>query len=301
MAKENTRRLSSIDGINLLFLAALFLILLVTLGKTPYGTILLLIYPGLFLFILYAAGIRRRWRKDGMRRLAMGIYPILFLFGAFETFFMLLPYFNEAFYDGGMAWADHAVFGVHPTVWMEQWASPPLTDFMYLLYLFYFPMPLIPLLWLYRKRRFADLERSMFIYLAVYYSAYLVYFFVPVEGPRFYLEKLQQVPLDGIVFAAPIRGLIDVLEPNKSDCFPSLHAAITLVTLLAAFRIHRKMFYFLLPLCAGILLSLVYCRYHYVVDVVAGLAWAFTGWMVGGVIQDKVKVFFAPHFGNSSK
>jgi len=36
------------------------------------------------------------------------------------------------------------------------------------------------------------------------------------------------------------------------------------------FRLHRKTFRWLLPFGIGIIVSTVYLRYHYVVDVVAG-------------------------------
>jgi membrane-associated phospholipid phosphatase len=231
----------------------------------------------------------------------MVIYPVIFLFAVFETFFMLLPYFNTARYDELMIHIDHAIFGAHPTVWLEAIISTPFTELMYLLYLFYFPMPLFILIWLYRKHRYADMERSFFVLLLTYYGAYVIYFFVPVEGPRYHLAELQSVPLDGLLFTEPIRRLIDFLEPNKLDCFPSLHAAITLATLLVTRRYHRTLFRWLLPAAAGIMLSLVYCRYHYAIDVAAGIVWAAACYWLANRFYDRVFHRFAPHFGRDGK
>lgn len=293
-------RISAVDFINLLFLLILVLLFLAAFPDTPYRIHLLLIYPALFAALLLVAWLRRRCRSARMTKVLMIVYPVIFLFAVFETFFMLLPYFNESRYDEAMASLDFSVFQVHPTAWLEGFAAPPLTELMYLLYLFYFPLPLFILLWLYGKSRWLDLERAMFAYLFTYYGAYVVYFFVPVAGPRYHLAEMHWGSLEGLVFSEPIQRLIDVLEPNKLDCFPSLHAAITLLTLLVMNRYHKKMFYAFLPLGAGITLSLVYCRYHYVVDVGAGMIWAAVCYFTAGGLYDKIGKGFARHFGCAS-
>lgn len=293
-------RISAVDFINLLFLLILVLLFLAAFSDTPYRIHLLLIYPALFGALFLMVWLRRCVRNARMTKVLMIVYPVIFLFAVFETFFMLLPYFNESRYDEGMASIDFSIFHVHPTAWLEGFAAPPLTEMMYLLYLFYFPLPLFILLRLYRKSRWLDLERSMFVYLFTYYGAYIVYFFLPVAGPRYHLTELHAGKLEGLVFSEPIRRLIDVLEPNKLDCFPSLHAAITLLTLLIMNRYYKKMFFAFLPVGAGITLSLVYCRYHYVVDVAAGIIWAAVCYFVAGGLYDRIGKGFARHFGCAS-
>lgn len=288
-------RISIIDFVNLAFLTMLAVFFLISFNDTPYRVHLLVSYPVLAVFVLVMARLRNG------KRLLMVIYPVIFLFAVFETFFMLLPYFNTARYDELMISIDHALFGVHPTVWLEALISTPVTELMYLLYLFYFPMPLFILIWLYRKRRFLDMERSFFVLLLTYYGAYVVYFFVPVEGPRFHLGELQSIPLTGLLFSEPIRRLIDFLEPNKLDCFPSLHAAITCATLLVTRRYNRNLFRWLLPAAAGIMVSLVYCRYHYFIDVVAGIVWAAACYWMANSIYNGMFHRFAPHFGRDGK
>src|SRR5205085_1117485 len=78
-------------------------------------------------------------------------------------------------------------------------------------------------------------ERAILALLVCYYGAYACYFALPALGPRFHLPALAAPPT-GVVLAEPIRRLIDVLEPNKLDCFPSLHAAILFVTMAVARR-----------------------------------------------------------------
>jgi membrane-associated phospholipid phosphatase len=139
------------------------------------------------------------------------------------------------------------------------------------------------------------------VFFLCYYSAYVSYFFFPVEGPRLFLANLHTVKLVGIVFAEKIRNLIDFFEPNKLDCFPSLHSAILSVTMLVCHRHNRKMFWLFQPIAIGIMISLVYCRYHYVVDIVAGFVWAFPAFYGGIYLNNRLNKHFRFHFQLASK
>jgi membrane-associated phospholipid phosphatase len=201
---------------------------------------------------------------------------------------MILPYLNANRYDELLTNIDFYLLGVHPTIWIEKFNAPWVTDLMYLLYIFYFPMPFFILVWLYKQKMFTDLDKSLFIYLLTYYFAYLIYFLVPASGPRFYepLVELQHKDIDGIFFAVPVRNLINFLEPNKLDAFPSLHAAISFLTLLLMGRYNRKMFFIFLPVVTGIMISLVYCRYHYFIDMVAGIILTLLTFFFGSKYYD---------------
>jgi len=280
---------SIIDKLNILFLIVVILFYVVSLPRSPYW------WQPPLIFVLTAATValsvflRRKNLTAGWAKAFRLAYPLIYLFVIFESFFMILPYFNLNRYDHVLAEIDFTLFGVYPTVWIEQWNTPWLTDFFYTLYIFYFPMPLFILRYLYRQKRFRELDRSVFVYLLTYYGAYLVYFFVPAAGPRFYepLLQLQKADLDGLWLAVPIRLIINILEPNKLDAFPSLHAAISFTTLLLMGKYNRKMFFVFLPIIAGVMVSLVYCRYHYVIDMIAGIFWSSVTFMAGHNYYDK--------------
>jgi membrane-associated phospholipid phosphatase len=61
---------------------------------------------------------------------------------------------------------------------------------------------------------------------------------------------------------------------------------ITAAVLLVAFRRMRRAFWALLPVAAALIISTVYCRYHYVVDVLAGLALALATVPLGDRLYD---------------
>ncbi|MBF0472875.1 MAG: phosphatase PAP2 family protein [Nitrospirae bacterium] len=225
--------------------------------------------------------------KTNLVNIILLVYPIVFLAGIFETFFMTLPYFNAIQYDDLLMRIDYSMFGTAPTVWIDRFVSPVLTELMYALYLFYFPMPIILMYWIYRQRKFREIEQGFFIYLSCYYLAYIIYFIVPANGPRFHLDGIETIPLNGYILTEPIRELINILEPNKFDAFPSLHSGILLTTMIMSYRFARGMFYIFIPIAIGIMVSLVYCRYHYVIDIIAGLIVAVISYQFSSRIYEK--------------
>ena len=290
------RKISILDFINLSFLLIVLLFYLASFHRTPYRWVLLFVYFVLFLLILLSGYLRYKFADKPWRRLTLLAILVLFLLGMFESFFMIIPYFREVRYDALMATIDLNILSVYPTVWAERWIHPFITEILYMLYAFYFPMPLIVIGWMIKRKKFQEVEQAVFVLALCYYAAYIIYFFVPVCGPRFYLADLQTLPLDGYLLAEPIRNIINILEPNKLDAFPSLHAAILLLTLLIARKYHRAMYLIFIPVAVGILVSLVYLRYHYVIDVLVGLLLAILSWILGNRLYEKYHKNFDFHF-----
>ena len=85
-------------------------------------------------------------------------------------------------------------------------------------------------------------------------------------------------------FTQTIDHTLDVLEKNKRDCFPSGHTMVLTAVLLEARRRSRKTFRVFLPFALGLFAATVYCRYHYVADVLAGFALAFAAVPVGNAL-----------------
>ncbi len=292
----NKTKLGVVDLLNTVFVFIVFIFYLFSLPRNPY-VIGPLVVLGFSLGLVWlAVSLRKKREKsppvsflEKLGKVYLDFYPLIFMFVIFESFFMILPYFNPHDYDKELAVFDFWMFGVHPTVWIEQWVRPWLTDLLYLAYFVYYPFPLFILVFLYRKRQFTALDRSIFILLVVNYGAYITYFFVPAMGPRYYepIMQLQTRSLDGIFLAVPIRDFIHIFEPNKFDAFPSLHIATSLTTMYIMFRYNKKMFLIFIPLILGILVAVIYCRFHYVVDIFAGIVWTVVAVFLSGWFYDK--------------
>jgi len=282
--------LSVVDIANFSFWLAILVFYLLTFQQSEYKLQAFMLLLGLLVFQLIIIMLRSRKTKNTLQKVILLIYPILYLVFIFDSLHMVLTYINPNIYDEALYNLDYKILGVNPTVWIEQFINPYLTELMYYLYLFYFPMPLLILGYLYKNKMFKALDKSILFLFITYYGSYLLYFVVPALGPRFYepLVQLQQVPLKGLYFTDVIRDTISSLEHNKFDAFPSLHTAITLAVTLIVAQYRKKWLYFFVPISIGIFISLIYCRYHYFVDMIAGVIWTLISYWFVEKYYDKI-------------
>lgn len=126
------------------------------------------------------------------------------------------------------------------------------------LYLFLILLPLF----LVRDDRL--LRRTFHAYLAVWMTAYAVFFALPTSAPR----PAGTIAGDGFA----VWGLNFLYEADPPyNCFPSLHVAHSFVSALASYRVHRGVG---VAAAAGALLvgvSTLFTKQHYVLDVAAGI------------------------------
>jgi membrane-associated phospholipid phosphatase len=205
-------------------------------------------------------------------RLIRGWYPVALIPITFTELRYLIPLIHPRDYDVELAAIDYRMFGVHPTLWLERWTWPLLTEVLQISYVTYYflPIALGGVLW--RKGRFDKYSFWVFVVAFGFYVSYLGYIAVPAIGPRFLplIKEAQTFPLKGVWLFDAIRTTLDEAEGITRDCFPSGHTEITLLVLYYARKFHRRTFWCLLPPGSALIFSTVYLRYHYVVDILAG-------------------------------
>jgi len=157
---------------------------------------------------------------------------------------------------------------------MERWIVPWLTGALSIAYLSYFFLPARLVHTLYLKNPRRDFDLAVFVLLLVWYLSFFGYILFPAIGPRYTLVHLQSVPLNGSLIGDFVSHLIELVEGNKRDCMPSGHVAIALTVLSLSYRYARLLFYLFCPIVGALILSTVYLRYHYVIDLFAGAALA---------------------------
>jgi membrane-associated phospholipid phosphatase len=267
------RRISPAQGLTLFFLTGLVLLILLFKGQIPLWRSLLLRYATLIglLFVLRLSSGRSVVGKASS--FFNTFSPILFVVLIYESLGDLIQYLQPDI-DPALAKADLVIFGVHPTLWMERWIVPWFTDTMSLAYLSYYFIPVIFVVTLYLKNRVLELDESIFILTFGYYISFVSYILFPAIGPRYTLSHLYTVPLEGSFITDFVRDTLNALEHNKRDCMPSGHTQIVLMVLFLANRYERFLFYIFLPIICGLILSTVYLRYHYVIDLFVGAAFA---------------------------
>jgi len=214
-------------------------------------------------------------RKSGARKILSSIRvfaPIVIIVFIFNSLGDLIAGLRTRHYDDVLIRIDYALFGVHPTVWMERFNDPLITGLFQAAYMSYYGMPIALALFLYFREDKNAFNRVAFAIVLCFYLSYIGYLLVPAVGPRYTLNHVQTVDLRAGPATLWVRQTLDGLEHNKTDAFPSGHTAVALVTLVYAWKYREKaLFRILAPAVSALIFSTVYLRYHYVVDVIAGI------------------------------
>jgi membrane-associated phospholipid phosphatase len=220
-----------------------------------------------------------KWDQSLSRRVAAssfihGWYPVALIPATYKELSYLIPLIHPRDFDVELAAIDYRLFGAHPTVWLERFTWPALTEVLQLAYATYYFLPLILGAVLWRKQWFEPFRFWVFIVALGFYVSYLGYIAVPATGPRFLpaIKAAQSFPLSGVWLFHSLRDTLDRAEGITRDCFPSGHTELTLLVLYYARRFHRRTFWMMLPVGSALIMATVYLRYHYVVDVLAGAA-----------------------------
>jgi membrane-associated phospholipid phosphatase len=181
---------------------------------------------------------------------------------------------------------DARIFGTQPSLaFMPKLPYWPVSEVFYAAYFSYYLMIAGVGLALFLRDR-----KQFFHYVSVvsfvFYVCYLTYIFTPVMGPRVFHRVINGYELPPEVqpevvpeFPAAVQvGLFfrimlwiyDTFEAPGA-AFPSSHVAVALTTVWFSFRYLRGIRHVHLVMAVLLCLSTIYCRYHYAVDVVAGV------------------------------
>ena len=192
---------------------------------------------------------------------------------SFYTLATAVPLLGVPRADGLLAGIDLRLLGFTPAVALAALHQPWLTDLMVAAYLFFFYILIFGPGWycVHDLARFRACITGLF---TTYALGFLGYTILPAGGPH--LSMTQLPPLEGGWLT---RHMLPVVNQgsNGVDVFPSIHCAASLYLLAFDFRHYRRRFRWLLLPCIALWLSTVYLRYHYVIDLVGGVAIAWVG------------------------
>ena len=214
-------------------------------------------------------------------------YPVfLFLWFFGETGDLNRMFFTSYLDPAIIRWEQH-LFGFQPSARFMEWLPyVAVSELFYSAYFSYYIMITGVGVALFRRDR-----TKFFHYISVvcfvFYICYLLYIIFPVVGPpMFYFQRTgQELPLDlrdafpnpvypEAVKTGPLFQVMAFLYrmfDSPGAAMPSSHVAIALCTLFFSFNYRLRLRH--LHLIAAILLccATIYCRYHYVMDVLAGI------------------------------
>jgi membrane-associated phospholipid phosphatase len=215
-------------------------------------------------------------------------YPVLLYTGFYRETGMLNRMFVPDYLDEHFILLEQRLFGGQPCLRLMQmlphlWVS----EVFYASYFSYYVMIVgvgLALFWRSRQHFFHYVSVNSF----VFYCCYLTYILLPVMGPRAFFREIDGFELPAAiqalagdpsypeaVKAGPFFLLMAWIYRNFESpgaAFPSSHVAIALCTVWFSFRYLPRIRWPHLIVAMLLCISTVYCRYHYVVDVIAGVA-----------------------------
>jgi membrane-associated phospholipid phosphatase len=199
-------------------------------------------------------------------------YPLPFVAACYREMAVMIPAVWNSSADGRLADLDFAIWHANPTVWLERIQTPALTEFLQIIYTLFLPVVLLIPFILWGERRYKDFRYCAFLLSVGFLACYAGYMVVPARGPRFFLQDLQHVPLQGMWMFKAMQGSLDRLESAHYDCFPSGHVELTMLAWWSSRQISKTLFWIYSAYTLCIIFATVYLRYHYTVDLVAGAA-----------------------------
>lgn len=208
--------------------------------------------------------------------------PLIFL--TFKELYLMIKPIRQVDYDSVLIQIDRIIFGFDPTIELAKIASPLLTEMLQIVYATFYFLPMILAVSLYYQKKFTATDFVIFSTVYGFFFSYIGYFLVPAIGPRFHLHDFfaTNAELPGLYLTNFLReivnsgesipsGTLNPAEVVQRDVFPSGHTMMTAIVMYLSVKLNSKTKYFLVPVGSLLIFSTVYLRYHYVIDVIAGL------------------------------
>lgn len=225
----------------------------------------------------------------------------------------LLPLLYPTTLDQQILDFDLWMFGFEPAMSMDAWVTPLTTEwfsFAYYGYFVFLSLYVLPMFFLSRHMRAAG-EFSLGLSF-VFCVGHLLYFVVPGYGPGVAMPEAFTAPLGNGFWTSLMNATVRELGAHM-DIFPSIHTAVPVFLCLFGYR-HRKSFLYVrtfallarwvpfvrafvrtLPrawmlatfFSANIIIATMYLRWHYLADVIAGLALGVAGYAVAVRLGDR--------------
>lgn len=168
---------------------------------------------------------------------------------------------------------EKALFGYQPLIAIQRHYSVPLNEWMFFVYVFYVVIyPALGAIIFFKRGEDAN-EDYLFQLGLVNFVCGVGFVLFPVASPmnwpkiRAYLTE----PLTAGVFGAAAEWIrANIHQPGGS--VPSPHCAVATVMWFMSRKYTRRGFLWLAPIILSLYASTVYGRFHYVTDMVAGIA-----------------------------
>lgn len=208
-----------------------------------------------------------------------------------EVGFLVHQYFDWTL-DEWLFGVDSEMGKIGMRIWNLQQFYPPnrlLNEFFSIGYSFYFILMPLAALVLYFRAPLSKFRTFMFTLAFTYFLHYILFIFLPAESPRFYMPGLRE-SLQGYWVSDWLQAAVEK-NAFPGGSFPSSHIAASIICLMA-YPYYGKWRHFVLLLTFMLFAGTIYGRYHYFVDVVAGLGVGLGCYFVAPWLEKKWPFIF---------
>jgi len=225
--------------------------------------------------MILARGEVVRGRRARALTYRLGLVVPMFL--SYFEMRVLLPALQPDLVDHQLFAIDRWLLGTTPSLWMEPWNVRSIVEWLSFFYYGYFlvlALMLIPSIFAGEGRRQQELLAGALLIAVI---GHFLYTIVPGAGP--YATLAFDRALQGGFWWTQVEVAV-ATAGAKLDIFPSLHTAFPAYFTLHAFaHRHTQPFRWLWPILAFVALNIItatmFLRWHWFIDVAAGLLLAF--------------------------
>lgn len=258
-----------IDALSLGFVALLCMLAIVFHARIDHAsaTLVELMKAGvLYAFAVFLAD-KVPLRFGFAIRIAASLALLSFLFQAVEPMQHLLV---EGWLDEPMIAFERSLLGFETSTAMQRFVHPVLTEWVMFSYVAYVPLLAIVALVCYRSKGREGLNDYLFHLTAVNILCGIGFILFPIASPMFHFPQEFTVPLHGWFFTACGEWMRANLHyPGGS--LPSPHCAAGTIMMVMLYRYNKRWFIATAPIFGTIYVAIVYGRYHYIEDGIAGI------------------------------
>ena len=142
-----------------------------------------------------------------------------------------------------------------------------LDEIMHFFYFSYYLVIFLTVVWMLGRRQPQAYELIFSLTLMMYFH-FIFFMIFPSDGP---LADRNDLFNQGVVFIPLMDFIYGVSEQNGGGAFPSTHVSAAVLIAIYNFKYLPKLRVPVSVLCVGIIISTVYCSYHYAIDAAAGI------------------------------
>jgi membrane-associated phospholipid phosphatase len=239
---------------------SVLIVLCLANGIIPGPEIIVLCF---FVYAIHAARSRRfvnEW------------IPFVLVFLSYGSMNTLVGSLSKSVHVIQPANADLKLFGVIPTLVLQQFYRSPFLDYLStFLYSLHFVIPVVFafLLWKYFPKNYRGYVLAFTIGT---YAALMTYLFYPVAPPWYGVNAIRVLnELDKDLGVPFYRSFFDFVGSNPFAAFPSLHAMYPWLISLYALKIGKVKALPVLIFPTGVWFSVIYLGEHYVIDIIGAV------------------------------